>query len=127
MKLFPGVQRVIVQETRVKELKTGKITEYTRYFLSNISPQDRSFLEIISLIRSHWRVENTLHHKKDTLYVEDKHRLSRGNNGVVMAWLRNLTVGILQLADGYFGQQVSIPQRAQMFSFKPERLLHEII
>lgn len=126
MKLFPGVQRVIIQETTVKELKTGKITKYTRYFLSNISTQDRSFVEILSFIRSHWRIENTLHHSKDTLYVEDKHRLSRGNNGVVMAWLRNLTVGVLQLADEYFEKPYSLPQKAQMFSFKPERLLNEL-
>jgi hypothetical protein len=48
--------------------------------------------------RSHWTIENKLHHVRDTTYDEDRSQIRKGSGPQAMAALRNLAISILRLA-----------------------------
>ncbi len=48
--------------------KFGKVTNEIRWYISNLTEDAETFLYII---RSHWRIENSLHYVKDVAYQED--------------------------------------------------------
>ncbi len=45
--------------------KFGKVTNEIRWYISNLTEDAETFLYII---RSHWRIENSLHYVKDVAY-----------------------------------------------------------
>jgi predicted transposase YbfD/YdcC len=60
---------VCVTDTRTVN---GKTTEATRYFISNL---DTKASEMLSAVRAHWAVENTLHWSLDVVFREDESRI----------------------------------------------------
>ncbi len=54
--------------------------------------------KILSLVRGHWRIENSLHWVRDVTFDEDRSQVRKGNGPRVMATLRNLAISILRLA-----------------------------
>jgi hypothetical protein len=76
------------------------------YYLTNLRPNTASgsFEALLRLARSHWEVENCLHHVKDRSLGEDTDRTHAG--ATVMARLRSLAVGALAQMSG-----ASVPQK----------------
>ena len=53
---------------------------------------------MLRLFRSHWSIENNLHHVKDRSWDEDRHTLRRPGLGEVFATLVNVSLNTLRLA-----------------------------
>ncbi len=53
------------------------MTVQTRYFATGLDPASVSAVELLRLIRGHWRVENNLHDEKDRWWDEDRHTCRR--------------------------------------------------
>ena len=53
---------------------------------------------MLRLFRSHWSIENNLHHVKDRSWDEDRHTLRRPGLGEVFATLVNVSLSTLRLA-----------------------------
>ncbi len=47
-------------------MKSGKVTEETRHFITSLDEGQRSPKELAYIIRAHWSVENKNHWRKDT-------------------------------------------------------------
>lgn len=71
--------------------KLGKLTNETRWYISNLQEDAQTFLHII---RSHWRIENSLHYVKDVAYQEDFSRLRTGQIPRVVSLMRSLAINL---------------------------------
>jgi predicted transposase YbfD/YdcC len=82
----------IVRVNSTREIK-GKVTQEARYYVSSL---DISAMEMLSAIRSHWAIENSLHWVLDMSFNEDYSRIRKENAPQVMAIIRHIALNILQ-------------------------------
>ncbi len=71
-----------------------KITNETRYYISNLTQSAKSFSHII---RSHWKIENSLHYVKDVAFLEDFSRMRTEQIPSVASLLRSVAINILNI------------------------------
>jgi predicted transposase YbfD/YdcC len=72
-------------------VKFGKVTTETRWYISNLEESAETFLHII---RSHWKIENSLHYVKDVAYQEDFDRTRTKQIPYVKTTLRNYAINL---------------------------------
>lgn len=70
----------------------GKTTVETRYFISSLEENAEKFA---NSVRSHWRIENSLHWILDVALREDDCRIRKDNAPQNFAVLRQIAVNIL--------------------------------
>lgn len=104
---WPGLRQVVCIRTTREAVRPGlpDIVE-NHYYLTSLPPgTPRGKPEaLLALARSHWGIENCLHHVKDRSLAEDADRTRRG--AVMMSWLRSIAVGLLKHIPG-----ASAPQK----------------
>ena len=71
----------------------GKTSVESRYFISSLAPDAT---EILKAVRSHWKVENTLHWSLDVSFREDESRIRIGHAGQNLALVRKLALHLLR-------------------------------
>lgn len=102
---FPGLEQVIEVHRRRTSKATGEIKEHTAYFLTSLALEAQG---AYWLVRKRWSSENRLHHKRDTIFAEDKCRTRKGAQA--FAALRNVLIGLLHQLDkpgfGWFAVSV---------------------
>jgi predicted transposase YbfD/YdcC len=65
----------------------------TAYFISSLPPDaDR----LLAAVRSHWRIENSLHWVLDVIFREDDARLRVGDGAENFAVLRRMALNLLK-------------------------------
>lgn len=74
--------------------KFGKVTNETRWYISNLTETAETFLYII---RSHWKIENSLHYVKDVAYQEDFDRTRTDQIPYVKTTIRNYAINLQSL------------------------------
>ena len=84
----------IIRIKSTTELKKGQITQETRYYVSSL--KNPTPAETLKAIRSHWRVENSLHWVLDMSFNEDYSRIRKENAPHVMAVIRHFALNLLQ-------------------------------
>lgn len=72
-------------------VKFGKVTNETRWYISNLVEDAQTFLHII---RSHWKIENSLHYVKDVAFQEDFDRTRTNQIPYVKTTLRNYAINL---------------------------------
>jgi predicted transposase YbfD/YdcC len=72
-------------------VKFDKVTHETRWYISNLTESAQTFLHII---RSHWKIENSLHYVKDIAYQEDFDRTRTSQIPYVKTTLRNYAINL---------------------------------
>ena len=87
----------MVEKVRVA-IATGEASKERWYLLTSLPPHRCSPGEMLRLFRSHWSIENNLHHVKDRSWDEDRHTLRRPGLGEVFATLVNVSLNTLRLA-----------------------------
>lgn len=71
----------------------GKTTDEVRYFLSSLPLGVKRFADAV---RSHWRVENSLHWTLDVTFDEDRSRVSKDHGAENLAILRRMALSMLK-------------------------------
>ncbi len=84
------VNRII--KVTAKVISYGKVTYETRYYISDLKENGETFSHII---RSHWKIENSLHYVKDVAFLEDFSRMRTSQIPIVTSLLRSLAINIL--------------------------------
>lgn len=84
------------------------------HYLTSRAPEKSSGTPkaLLALARSHWEIENCLHHAKDRSLGEDADRTRSG--ATIMARLRSLAIGLLNHIPG-----ASVPQKQIHVSANP--------
>ncbi len=94
---WPGVAQVfrVERERRVKGVTTVEVV----YGITSLTRAKADATRLLGLIRSHWGIENGLHHVRDETFREDRCRVRRGHAPRVLASLRNVAVHLLRRTD----------------------------
>jgi hypothetical protein len=84
------------------------------HYLTSLAPEKSQGAPktLLALARSHWEIENCLHHTKDRSLGEDADRTQSG--ATIMARLRSLAIGLLNHIPG-----ASVPQKQIRISADP--------
>ncbi|MEV5552005.1 hypothetical protein AB0L35_38740 [Streptomyces sp. NPDC052309] len=77
-----------------KDLTSNRTTIERLYFVTSLPPGSASGTQIAAWIRGHWKIENQLHHVRDTTFAEDASTIRTGGLPRVMAGLRNLAISV---------------------------------
>ncbi len=92
---WPGLAQVFRLERtwRVR----GQAQRAVRYGITSLPPADADAARLLALKRGHWRIENGLHYRKDTVFGEDRSQLRLGAGPMVVAILRDAALSLLHL------------------------------
>lgn len=88
------IQTLIVVDRRRVQLKTGKSSEEKSYWVSNMALDERTFEELFTAVREHWRVE-VHHHCRDKQMGEDALITRNKNESRFMAICITFVINIL--------------------------------
>ncbi|WP_055557723.1 hypothetical protein [Streptomyces sp. NBRC 110028] len=80
-------------------LTSKKITIERLYFVTSLPSGAATGEQIADWIRGHWKIENQLHHVRDTTFAEDASTTHTGSLPRVMASLRNLAISVFRQDD----------------------------
>lgn len=75
-------------------VKYEKVTNEIRYYVSDLQLNAKEFLHII---RSHWKIENSLHYVKDVSFEEDHSRIRTKQAPFVATMLRSIAINLFNL------------------------------
>lgn len=91
-KEWKGLRSVACME-RIRETKDGSSTE-RHYYISSLSGQDAQ--KMMTLIRGHWSIENSLHWRLDVQMNEDASRIRKGHSAENFSRLRRWALNALK-------------------------------
>jgi len=84
-----------------QELRQGKVTEESEeysFYSTSAAPSQYKAQQLLQFIRDHWSgSENGSHYRRDVSLGEDASRISGREGAYVMATLRNLLLGLMEL------------------------------
>ena len=86
----------------IREIK-GKPSSEVRYYVSSL--KNAAPKQILSSVRSHWAIENSLHWVLDMFFGEDQSRIRKDNAPQIMAVIRHLALNLLQLKKSQMPRQ----------------------
>lgn len=79
--------------------KTGKLSDLVAYYASSLAYAECTDDQMLQIIREHWSaIENGVHHRRDVTFGEDACRIANRRAAQAMATLRNLAIGLYELA-----------------------------
>ncbi len=91
----------IESEREVKGLRTME----KRYYISSLPP---IAAKLLLAVRTHWSIENSLHHVLDVSFGEDDCRIRKGNAPENIAIIRHLIINAINKSRDLFSNRLSI-------------------
>ncbi|NKY13579.1 ISAs1 family transposase [Streptomyces somaliensis DSM 40738] len=91
---YPGARQALRVMRWRKDLTSKKTTIERLYFVTSLPPGAATGEQLAGWIRGHWKIENQLHHVRDTTFAEDASTTRTGSLPRVMASLRNLAISV---------------------------------
>ena len=86
------------QRQELRQDKVIKTSEEYAFYCTSAAPKQYSAQRLLQAIRDHWgATENGSHYRRDVSLGEDASRISSRNGAYVMATLRNLLLGLMEL------------------------------
>lgn len=110
---FPYLEQAFKLEKTVWNLQGQLIYHEVRYGITSLAQKAASPSRLLGLAKAHWRIENSLHWRRDVLLAEDHSKLRRGA-AQVNAICNNLVLGLLK-ASGY----ADVAAARREFEYKP--------
>ena len=98
----------MVEKERV-EINTGDVSWEHWHLLASLDSRRCGPIELLQVIRNHWKVENSLHHVKDRSWDEDVHTQRRLGLGEVYPTWVNAAPNPLRL-EGWYPIHVYAPE-----------------
>ena len=97
LKKWPELNSIIEIQSERVEVKTGKLSQETRYYISSLKTSAR---EVLEAVRGHWEVENKLHWVLDVVFREDDCRSITGFSAENFSMLRQFALNLIKLEPG---------------------------
>lgn len=92
---WPGARQVFKLVRQTTRLATGLVTVEEVYGLTSLSPHQASAPQLLDFTRQHWRIENSLHYRRDVTLQEDSTRMANKQQARAMAALNSFIVGLV--------------------------------
>jgi predicted transposase YbfD/YdcC len=111
---WPGLKQVFRLERLTWHEKHQGSTREVVHGMTNMLPQQASPKKLLRLVRQYWKIENSLHYRRDVTLHEDVTHLTVGHSGHIMAILNNIVIGLC-LGHGYD----NLAKARRLFCAKP--------
>jgi predicted transposase YbfD/YdcC len=97
---FPHAAQLIQVTRKTHDLHASprRWRTVTVYAITSLTFAQANPARLADYLRWHWAIENGLHHVRDTTFAEDASQVRTGTGPNVMAFLRNLAIGVLSHA-----------------------------
>jgi predicted transposase YbfD/YdcC len=118
---WPALRSVVCIEAEREVLGQGRSRE-RRYYITSLAPDAERLSEAI---RSHWGIENRLHHVLDVSFHEDDSRVRRDHGPENLSRLRRMALNLLRNAD-HLTKRKSIKGRRKIAGWDHDFLLRLI-
>ncbi len=115
---WPFLQQVFQLQRRITNSKTGKTRHETIYGVTSLSADQASPSQLLGMLRSYWRIENSLHYPRNVSLHEDQTRFKKHSAAHNMAILNNLVLALIAKSDFPF-----IPSARRFFAAHPDHAL----
>ena len=115
---WPFLQQVFQLERTITILKTKKTRRETIYGVTSLSAQQASPAPLLSLLRSYWHIENSLHYPRDVTLREDQTRFKHSTAAHNMAIINNLILALIAQSGFPF-----VPSARRFFAAYPHNAL----
>lgn len=98
---FPHVQQVFRLQRVIQNQATGNLTYQVIFGITSLAYEQCSPEKLMSIIRSHWHIENRLHYVRDVTFHEDACRIRHTKRQRILAILNNLVIGLIRCCDQF--------------------------
>jgi predicted transposase YbfD/YdcC len=115
---WPFLQQVFKLERTITVSKTKKIRQETIYGVTSLSAEQTSPAQLLAMLRSYWRIENSLHYPRDVTLREDQTRFIHHTAAHNMAVLNNLILALIAKSNFPF-----VPSARRFFAAHPDHAL----
>lgn len=92
---WPYLGQVFKLERRFTRLATGQVETEVQYGLTSLTRQQADPKQLLTIVRSAWGIENSLHYRRDVTFQEDQTRMTNKNMARAMAIINNLVISLL--------------------------------
>jgi predicted transposase YbfD/YdcC len=120
--LFDGAQRAMKVVRRRTEARTGVTSTETVYAITSLGHRYADTVLLAGWLRSHWRIENSVHWVRDVTFGEDHSQVRTGAGPQIMAALRNTAINISRLAG-----HTNIAAAQRHYSWTPATALNAVL
>jgi len=125
---WPGVGQVFRRQCERLVLKTGSISHETTYGITSLRPEQVGPIQLETLCRGHWTIENRVHYVRDVTMGEDANQTHVGHASHALAALRNAILSLFRrhgwaniaAAFRYYG--ASVRRALELIGALPPRL-----
>jgi predicted transposase YbfD/YdcC len=97
---FPGVRQCfkLTRSRTLRDRITGefKTTTETVFGITSLSREQANADRLLSIVRSHWGIENKVFHVRDQTMGEDACRVRKDSAPIIFSTLRNSALNILR-------------------------------
>jgi predicted transposase YbfD/YdcC len=119
---WPFHQQVFKLEREVITLKTGQCHHEVVYGITSLSAEQASPAQLLHLQRSYWKIENSLHYRRDVTLQEDRTHFKSHSAAHVMAVINNILVGLLAKSEhGY------LPSARRYYAAYPDQAFRLLV
>jgi predicted transposase YbfD/YdcC len=115
---WPFLQQVFKLQRTITISKTGKTRQETIYGLTSLSAEQASPSQLLHMLRSYWRIANSLHYPRDVTLHEDHTRFKSQTAAHNMAIINNLVLALVAKSGFPF-----IPSARRFFAAHPDHAL----
>jgi predicted transposase YbfD/YdcC len=115
---WPFLQQVFKLERTITISKTRRTRQETIYGVTSLSADQASPAQLLHMLRSYWKIENTLHYPRDVTLHEDHTRFKKPAAAHNMAIINNLVLSFLAKSNFSF-----VPSARRFFAAHPDQAL----
>ncbi|TFH39622.1 MAG: ISAs1 family transposase [ANME-2 cluster archaeon] len=119
---WPFLQQVFKLERQATICKTGKSRHEIVYGVTSLSAEQASPSQLLRMLRSYWKIENSLHYPRDVTLHEDQTRFKKHSAAHTMAVINNLILGLIAKSDFDY-----VPSARRHFAAHPDEALHLLL
>jgi len=119
---WPFLQQVFQLQRTITVLKTKKTRQETIYGVTSLSAEQASPAQLLAMLRSYWRIENSLHYPRDVTLREDQTRFQKHSAAHNMATINNLVLSLIAQSAFPF-----VPSARRFFAAHPDQALARLL
>ena len=112
---WPFLQQVFKLERTIIISKTKKTRQETIYGVTSLSAEQASPFQLLHMLRSYWRIENSLHYPRDVTLHEDHTRFKKHTAAHNITIINNLILSLITKSGFPF-----VPSARRFFAAYPD-------